>query len=102
MTNNALVYCPVCNSAIEKPLNEAKQTAAHHDDSRHQGETVARVFENGSVTPDEVNDLYDSLREYSREHRERFARRAITDDRFNITVDETPDRDTVREWVVRT
>lgn len=96
-----LIYCPVCNSAVEKESGAAETVEAHNA-SRHDGEQIAVVFEDSVVRPDEVNELYDSLREESREHRERFARRVLQDDRFKITEDETPERDEVREWIRKT
>lgn len=96
-----LIYCPVCDSAVEKESG-VDELLESHNESRHDGEQAAVVFESGIVTPDEVNELYDGLRDQSREHKERFARRVLKDDRFKITDDEKPSREEFREWAVRT
>lgn len=97
------IYCPICDSAATKDtLDEAEETVEAHNEDRHGGEAVARVFEEGIIPPDDVNELYERLREESMEHRERFARRVLRDDRFRITEDDDgPDRDDLREWVVK-
>lgn len=97
-----LVYCPVCNSAAEVDYDVAGPLVETHNEDRHGEEEVARVFPTGEVQPDEVNELYERLREESREHRERFARRVLRDDRFRVTEDEDgPDRDDLREWLIK-
>lgn len=97
-----LVYCPVCDSAVEKAgRNDAEETSEKHNEGRHGGDEIARVFRTGVVHPEEVNEMYNLLKDWSREHRQRFAKRVIEDDRFRIRTDEEDEDDEVRKWTRR-
>lgn len=80
-----LIVCPPCDRVIEHDSDGAIGIAQRHDQQRHDGENVVRLYGDGVVETDEVNELMDETRsECNGQQYREFVDTVIHDPRFKV------------------
>jgi len=85
MTDEETVHiaCPECDRVLsDYDRDDAGDTVSNHNDSRHDGNPIARIFEDSD---DGINQLVDDIRdEYGFEEYETFLQRLVKKDPTDI------------------